>query len=103
MKRRKLKKLRVELERLRRSPQKASALEGLAGKLGRKRVNRGKEPMWESEEFKNLPPLSIPHHGAKDVAPGTKKSILNQLEDDIIAWDETLPEEDDDGEDDDEE
>ena len=97
MDRKKLRKLRLELVRLRLSPQKASALESLAGKLGRKLIKRGKEPTWESQDFDHLWPLSIPHHGGRDLAPGTKKSILNQLEDDIIAWEEVLPQEDDDG------
>jgi hypothetical protein len=46
--------------------------------------------MWESNEFPTLRPLSIPDHGNKDLAPGTQSSILNQLEDDIFAWDERL-------------
>jgi len=46
--------------------------------------------MWVSTEFPKLPPLSIPDHGGKDYPPGTRKSILNQLEDDITAWDERI-------------
>ncbi len=79
---------------MRRSPQGARALEKLAAQLGRKRVKRGKEPIWESADF-NLFPLAIPHHGGKDLPPGTKNSVLNQLEDDILAWEEELSEEDD--------
>ena len=47
--------------------------------------------MWMSSEF-DLPPLSIPHHGGKDFATATRNSILNQLEDDILAWEERLKE-----------
>lgn len=73
---------------MRRSPQKAAALESVARRLGRRRVKRGKEPMWQSIEFESLFPLAIPHHGGKDLAPGTRNSILDQLEDDVLAWEE---------------
>jgi hypothetical protein len=93
MNRKRLTKLRAQLEQMRLSPQRAASLEGLAGKLGRKPVKRGKEPTWESEEFSDLRPLSIPHHGGRDLALGTRNSILNQLEDDVNAWDMKLDEE----------
>lgn len=74
---------------MRRSPQKAAALQSLAKRLGRTKADRGKEPTWVSPF--PLYPLSIPDHGGgKDLANGTKNSILNQLEDDILAWDERL-------------
>ena len=92
MNRRKLDKLKRELTQMRRSPQKARDLEGLARKLGRKQVKRGKEPTWESP-FPELFPLSIPHHGGKGIATGTKSSILDQLEGDVLAWEECLDEE----------
>lgn len=93
MNRKKLKKLSRELARLRRAPQRAQALESLAQALGRKLDNRGKEPVWVSTEFNDLRPVSIPHHGSSDVSIGTKNSILDQLEDDILAWDMILKEE----------
>lgn len=94
----KLGKLRAEAIRLRRVPFKADAVESLAAALGRTRANRGKHPMWVSA-FPGLFPLSIPAHGNKDIAIGTRRSILNQLEEDIAAWEEKLfgGEEDDDG------
>ena len=92
MNRRKLDKLKRELEQRRRSPQKAIALQSLAQRLGRKRVKRGKEPMWESP-FIELYALSIPDHGGRDLAPGTKNSILNQLEGDILAWEARIGDE----------
>jgi hypothetical protein len=85
MKRRKLQKLAKELERLRRSPQKAKALQALASRLGRKLRGGAKHPMWVNTEFK-LPPLAIPDHKGRDIPPGTKSSILNQLEEDLAAW-----------------
>ena len=94
MHRRKLDKLKRELAQLRRSPQKARALQSLAKRLGRKKVKRGKEPMWESTEFGDLFVLSIPDHGGRDLPPGTKNSILDQLEGDILRWDEKFDDED---------
>ena len=58
----------------------------MAKRLGRKKVKRGSEPMWENKEFPDLFVLSIPDHGGRDLAVGTKNSILDQLEDDIAAW-----------------
>jgi hypothetical protein len=90
MKRRKLEKLRRELERKRLSPQKANALQKLALRLGRRKVKRGKEPTWESD-LPGCYPFPIPDHGGKDLPPGTRNSILNQLEDqDIAAWEGIL-------------
>jgi hypothetical protein len=87
MNRKKLDKLKRELAQLRRSPQKANDLQSLAKRLGRKLVKRGKEPMWESVEFAELYPLAIPDHGGgRDLAIGTKNSILDQLEEDVLAW-----------------
>ena len=83
---RKLNRLRAELERLRLAQVRARDLEQLAKKLGRKKVKRGKEPTWENNTFPELPALTIPHHGGKDLPVGTKNSILNQLEDDFLAW-----------------
>ena len=82
---------------MRRAPQKASALESLATRLGRKPVNRGKEPMWESADFPFLKPQAIPHHGGRDVSPLVRKHVLDQLQEDIFAWDNLLSEEDEDG------
>lgn len=92
MTRRKLARLREEWAALRRAPQKASTLESLARRLGRKLENRGKHPIWQSTEFDDLDALSIPHHGNRDLPPGTRNSILNQLEDDILAWEERIQE-----------
>jgi hypothetical protein len=90
MDRRGLEKLRREAERLRGTQAKATALQRLALRLGRKKVKRGKEPMYESEPFPRLPPLSIPMHKGRDMPTGTRNSILTQLEDDINEWDEAL-------------
>jgi hypothetical protein len=90
MNRRKLEAIREEVGALRRSQPKAREFESLAVQLGRKKVNRGKEPTFESEAFPHLRPLSIPNHKGRDIPRGTKNSILNQLEDDLDAWDEAL-------------
>jgi hypothetical protein len=102
MTRNKLSKLKRELAQMRRGSQKGAAVESLARRLGRKPVKRrGKEPMWESVEFGELFVLSIPRHKGKDLATGTLKSILDQLEDDILAWEERLGDEEDDEDEDD--
>lgn len=90
-----LDKLRKELAGLRRSQAKAADLESLARRLGRKKVKRGKEPTWESEEFSHLHPLSIPHHGGRDIPIGTKRNILDQLEKDLFSWEMRLDQEQD--------
>ena len=46
--------------------------------------------MWESEQFAELAPLSIPHHGKKDLPKPTRDSILNQLEEDLLEWEQYL-------------
>jgi hypothetical protein len=86
MDRKKLDKISRALAQLRRSPQNARSMENLAKRLGRKRVKRGKEPVWESQVFAQLYPLAIPKHGGRDLAPGTKNNILDQLESDVFAW-----------------
>jgi hypothetical protein len=92
---RRLDKLKHELASLRRSQAKAADLESLARRLGRKKVKRGKEPTWESKEFQHLYPLSIPHHGGRDIPRGTLNSILDQLEKDLFAWEMRLDQEED--------
>jgi hypothetical protein len=84
----KLGRIRRRLAELRRVQPKARELQAVAGQLGRKPVKRGKEPMYESEPFPHLRPLSIPNHKGRDMAPGTRNSILNQLEEDADAWEE---------------
>lgn len=85
-----LTKLKRELDALSRGQAKAGELESLAIRLGRKQVKRGKEPVWESEAFPILFPLSIPHHGGRDIPVGTRRSILRQLLEDIEAWEFAL-------------
>lgn len=70
-------------------PIKAAEAQSLAQRLGRKLKKRSSpHPMWESEEFPHLPPLSIPDHGGgRDLSPGVRKGVLDQLEEDIIEWD----------------
>lgn len=95
MKRKKLEELRRELIRCRASQQKPRDLEAIAKRLGRKKQKgkNTKHPMWVSQEFDYLRPLSIPHHGGKDLPGGTRNSILDQLEEDVLAWEQQLHEE----------
>ena len=90
MNRKKLNKLWRTVEGLRRLSPKALEIQKVAKQLGRKLVKRGKEPVWESLEFQSLRPLSIPDRGGRDLTPGVKHSILNQLEDDLTSWDERI-------------
>lgn len=90
MNRRKLNKLWRTVQGLRRQSPKALELQRVARQLGRKKVKRGKEPVWESLDFQHLPALSIPDHGGRDLTPGVLHSILNQLEDDLNSWDERV-------------
>lgn len=51
--------------------------------------------MWESTQFPHLFVLSIPYHSGRDIPIGTKKSILDQLEDDIFEWEQLLDDSED--------
>jgi hypothetical protein len=88
MDRKKLEKLRTEFEAMKGSPQRGSDVASLAQRLGRKRVNRGKEPSFESDF--DIPVLTIPMHGSRDLKRGTQRNIFMQLEDDFIAWEQYL-------------
>jgi hypothetical protein len=90
MDRKKLGKISRDLMAMRDAPQKARVLEGIAKKLGRTLSKRGKEPNWVSEQFPNLRPISIPHHGGRDLSQGVRNSILNLLDDDVLEWDQWI-------------
>jgi hypothetical protein len=75
---------------MRRAQPKARELQSVAHKLGREKIQRGKHPMWESVPFPELRPLSIPDHKGRDMPRGTKNSILDQLEEDLLAWEQRL-------------
>ena len=92
MDQKKLDRITLRIMQARRSPQKARDLERIANQLGRTKVNRGKEPTWESD-LPGRPPLSIPHHGGRDIAIGTRNSILDFLEDDVMTLQEILDQE----------
>ena len=92
MNKKKLDRITLRIMQARRSPQKARDLERIANQLGRTKVNRGKEPRWESD-LPGRPPLSIPHHGGRDIAIGTRNSILDFLEDDVMTLQEILDQE----------
>jgi hypothetical protein len=97
MHRRRLEKIKREIARARRATLKAADLEGFARRLGRRKRKgkQGGEPMWDSE-LPDLYPLAIPHHGGRDIAPGTQRSILDQLEEDILAWEERIDDDEND-------
>jgi hypothetical protein len=93
MNKRKLQRLRKRLEALRTrlGNIQSRELESLAKALGRKRANRGSEPTYVSELLPLSRPLSIPHHSTT-LKRGTAGNILDQLERDIEALEELLPE-----------
>lgn len=92
MNQKKLDRITLRIVQARRSPQKARDLESIAKQLGRTKVNRGKEPMWEND-LPGRPPLAIPHHSSRDIAIGTRNSILDILEEDVLALQEILDQE----------
>jgi hypothetical protein len=83
-----LKKLKLELKELRRSPQGRSSADfvRLAEALGRELWKRGSEPNYVRKKDPALaPPLSIPWH-PKDMPIGTARSIIDQLLSDCDDW-----------------
>jgi hypothetical protein len=82
-----LDKIELELAGLRDAPRgrKPGEFERLARKLGRYKVNRGKEPTYASPTVPNLgSPLSIPHHPT--LKTGTALNIVNILQNDVDLW-----------------
>ncbi len=91
MNRKKLNKIRQQMEACRkRGGIKSAELDSLAQDLGRELNKRGKEPTWVNERFPDLHPLSIPHHGSRDLNRFTAGGIIDQLELDLERWEEDL-------------
>jgi hypothetical protein len=85
------------IEAARRSPQKASDLEAIATMCGRTKYSGGKHPMWQSA-FPRHRAFPIPRHGGnRDLSPRVRKVVLEHLELDAAAWEETLEEHCNDG------
>jgi hypothetical protein len=94
MDRKTLNKLREALKRARRSPQTSDDLEGLAKMAGRRMRPGSSHPMWISNFFPSHRPLPIERHGGnRPVPPYACKVILNGLEADLYAWEETTDDE----------
>lgn len=84
----KLKKIKVELLAMLKSPQGRTSADmvAIAKTLGRARDSRGSEPNYvRSDDPALTPPLSIPGH-AGDLKVGTAKSIINALLNDVSDW-----------------
>jgi hypothetical protein len=92
MDRKKLENLRKEVASFRHSQAKSKELQGLAERMGLRRVNRGKEPTFVSDEIKSFQPLTVPGHKGRDLTPGVKNSILNHMEGVLDAWEERIVE-----------
>jgi hypothetical protein len=87
----KLEKIRREINAARRKAVTARDLLRIASALGRSEfTGRGKEPTFVSKPFPLARPISIPKHGNKNLKPGTKKNILNDLENDWLRHKEQL-------------
>jgi hypothetical protein len=88
----KLARIRDDIAGARRKPQTQGELADLASRLGRvRRKGKSKEPTWVTH-LQGCFPLSIPSGKGRDLPPGTKKSVLNQLEGDVEAWEVFLEE-----------
>jgi hypothetical protein len=93
MNREKLDKLRKRVEEFRKKGGIGSSeLESLARALHRVPSKRGKHQTWVNQNFPDLRPLSIPHHGSKDLNRITANNILDQLELDIDKFEELIEE-----------
>ena len=97
MNRNRLRKIERELIELSCAPRgrKAGVFISLAQKLGRTRVNRGKEPTYERKiapVFKF--PLTIPSHPG-DLKVGTARNIIDALLNDVDEWKEWFGENED--------
>lgn len=83
----KLKKIKQDLQGLRKSPQgiKRSKLEAIAKQLGLSRSNIGHEPTYIKTTDPKLRPLTIPGH-AGDIKVGTARCIIDQLLSCVDEW-----------------
>ena len=91
MNQKKLSKLRREVKAFRqKGGVKSRELESLARAFSRELHSRGSEPNWVSTVFHDLRPISIPHHGGKDLNKFTARAILDQLENDIERFERQI-------------
>lgn len=89
---RRLVKIQADIDACRKKPNRHRDLERIAFALGRTRVSRGKEPAYVSTEFRTHP-ITIPDHAGKDIKRGTARGILEQLEEDVVRWEQRLRDE----------
>ncbi len=90
-----LHRLQAEIRALRQMPSNSARLEMLACRLGRKVHDAGARPIWTSSRFSHLPPLAIASSGERNLPGGARHRILDQLEEDVLAWSEMLEREGD--------
>jgi hypothetical protein len=88
---RQLKKLRNRLEALRNKSGnlRRNVLVNMARSLGRKPSDRGKEPTFVNPLLPHRVPISIPSHPGA-LARYTAEGIIDQLEQDLSAFEEEL-------------
>lgn len=92
---RKLRRLKKSLSHLRGRVAniRSDELVKFAQALGRERSKRGKEPTYVSKLLPHSRPISIPNHPGS-LAKFTAGNILDAFEQDILAIEESLAEED---------
>jgi predicted nucleic acid-binding OB-fold protein len=93
MTREKLRKIQRQIDALRRTAVTHSDVASVANQLGRKRLKGAmarKEPTFISTVFASARPISIPDHGSRNLSPIVKKNVLNDLEEDILRFQEML-------------
>jgi hypothetical protein len=90
MDRKDLDRLWTELAAARRSPRTASELEALAKMCGRRVRAGGNHPVWVTDHFPHRPLPIARHGGNKPIPPYAKKVIIESLEADAMAWEDSL-------------
>jgi hypothetical protein len=90
MDRKKLDKIRDEMEGMRRRMVKPAEMQAVARQLGRRLGKHGKHPNWESQMFTQLRPVSIPDHGGRDLSKTVRAGALDVLDEDVSAWEAWL-------------
>lgn len=94
MTKKQLRKLRLELESFRaQGGIRSRELKQFAARLGRREfTGRGKHPMWITD-LPGRSAVPIPDHPG-DMSRSTAKSILNELENDLEALEDTCSDDD---------
>jgi len=95
-----LRKIERDIAAARRRSNTHRDLKAIATKLRRVRLKgaavRGKEPAFVSTVFPKAHPISIPDHGSRNLSPWVQRNVLNDLEGDVLRFEEKLRKEEQD-------